>query len=156
MLLALGGALGACSSQGHEPRPDAASALRRPTNLRRPAAARPLINLPPALPLAPAAFRAHFGRSRPVGASFVDPGKALADKNMPADSVVLFELPGLSMVVSFQPGTRRVYDVLLLGADEATLMRQATLRPDDTSYLLLPVFDSRRADHLLGLRVIPK
>ena len=155
MLLAGGAALSACSSGGHEPRADVAAAPRQLV-ASRPAAARPLINLPAALAQQAGGFRRRFGRPRPVGPSFVDPGKAQDNHRLAPDSLALFEPQGLSMIVSFQPRTGTVQDVLLLGPDEATLMRQAALLPNAPAYLLLPVFDARRTDQLLGLRVVPK
>lgn len=154
-LLTSAAALSACSSGGREPRTDVAAAPRQ-SAAARPAAARPLINLPAALAKRAAGFGSQFGKPRPVGPDFVDPGKAQADDLLAPDSLALFEPQGLPMIVSFQPRTGAVQDVLLLGPDEATLMRQATLLPNAPTYLLLPVFDSRRADHLLGLRVVPK
>lgn len=156
LLLAGSGALGACSSQGHEPRQDDATALRRPATPSRPAAARSLINLPAGLHLRPAEFGARFGQPQPLAPDFVDPGKASADSAAPADSLALFQPQGLPMIVSFRPGSGRVQDVLLLGADETMLMRQATLEPAAAGYLLLPVFAPRRPDRLIGLRVVPK
>ena len=60
------------------------------------------------------------------------------------------------MVVSYQIDTGVVQDVLLLGTNEATLMRQATLLPNAADYLLLPVFKRQHTSRLLGLRVVPK
>lgn len=146
----------ACSGGGREPRPDGAAAPRSAVS-RRPMVAHPLINLPAALALRSAGFHSRFGPPRPAEAGFVDPGKELlADRRGGADSVAWFEPQGLPMIVSFQAGTGAVQDVLLLGADEPTLMRQAQLLPDAAGYLLLPVFEDHHAGQLLGLRVVPK
>lgn len=156
-LLVLAGAvaLPACSGGTREPRQDVPEAARqRQANAARPAAV-PLINLPAALPLGLPGFIARFGNPQPLATDFVDPGKGLPGAAK-ADSSVLFRPSGLSMVVSYRISSGAVEDVLLLGPDEAGLMRQAALVPNAAGYLLLPVFESRRTDRLLGLRVVPK
>ena len=153
-LLGLG--LGACSG-GREPRSaETDAAAPQPADQVRPTATKPLLDLPAALGLRARGFVARFGPPRPAAAGFIDPGKALNDDRLLADSVVWFEPQGLPMLVSFRPGTGQLQDVLLLGPDETTLMRQALLLPNAPSYLLLPVFQPRNPNRLLGLRVVPK
>lgn len=145
----------ACSSGSREPRQDEnASAQQRQASLVRPAAPYPRINLPAALHLRRAAFSARFGRPLRLAAGFVDPGKD--PDSYKVDSLVLFRPGGLPMIVSFLPAAGAVQDVLLLGPDEATLMRQATLVANAAGYLVLPVFEAQHTDRLLGLRVVPK
>ena len=154
--LAGGMALTACSGGSREPRHDLTEAVaQRQASAVRPTAVYPLVDLPPALHLRLAEFKTHFGRAQPLPAGFVDPGKGPASPEN-VDSAVLFRPHGLPMVVSYHTGTGIVADVLLLGADESTLMRQATLLPNAAGYLALPVFEAQHTTRLLGLRVIPK
>ena len=149
--------LSACSDGARESRPDEEQvAQQRQADLVRPTAAKPLLDLPAALRLRPRALRDRLGPPRPAVPGFIDPGKALNDQLLPIDSLAWYAPRGLTMLVSFRPGTGFVQDVLLLGADETALMRQAALQPDAPGYLVLPVFQPRQPDRLLGLRVVPK
>ena len=73
----------------------------------------------------------------------------------PADSTRFFQFRSLSVLASFDPATRRLQDLLLLGPDEDQLMQQAGLSAEASNYLVLPVFHYRRPTQLLGLRVVP-
>lgn len=155
--LLAGAALTACSGGGHHLRPDeAAVAQQQPASAGQLVAPVSLINLPPALGLRQGQFSARFGGSLPLPTGFLDPGKDVKDRIAAIDSQALFRPHGLPMIVSFGRNTGHVRDVLLLGSDEAVLMRQAALLPDAPRYVLLPVFQPRHPERLLGLRVIPK
>jgi hypothetical protein len=149
--------LEACSGGGREPRQDEGSTTRqRRAPSVRPSVARPVLDLPAALQLHPAGFSARFGSPTAVVSDFADPGKFSVASTVSADSLALFQVQSLTMIVAFSRSTGAVQDVLLLGADEASLMRQASLVPEAPGYLILPVFQPRRADQLFGLRVVPK
>ncbi len=157
MLLAALSALSACLGGTTSSMQDETSAaqLRQPTTGRQ-TAPRALIDLPAALPLLPADFRARFGEPLPLPLGFLDLGKNLGEGAAPTDSLAMFQPQGLPLIVSFDRRTGAVKDALVLGPDEATLMRQASLAPNAPHYLLLPVFYPSRPGKLLGLRVVPK
>lgn len=149
--------LAACSGGRRELRQDELSAVQHGRAARvRPTAARPLLDLPAALHLPPAGFSALFGPPGPQSPGFADPGKFSVTGTAPSDSLAVFRVQELTMLVTFSRPTGVVQDVLLLGADEAALMRQASLLPDAPGYLLLSVFKPRHADQLFGLRVVPQ
>jgi hypothetical protein len=149
-------ALSACSGGGREfKRAETAAAQYREARRVLPTAPQ-LINLPAVLRLRMADFSARFGQPLPLADGFADPTKEPLPGTAATESMVRFESKGIGMIVSFDVRTGAVRDVLLLGSDEATLMRQATLLPDAPDYVLLPVFTTRHTDHLLGLRVVPK
>ena len=66
-----------------------------------------------------------------------------------------FRYRSLDVLVSYDAGTRRLHDLLLLGANEDLLMQRAGLSAEASNYLLLPAFHSRRPTQMLGLRVVP-
>jgi response regulator of citrate/malate metabolism len=70
------------------------------------------------------------------------------------DSSGFFQYQGLAVVAAYNERTRRVSDLLLLGADESELMRRANLELGAADYLVLPVFEAQRPTQLMGLRVL--
>jgi hypothetical protein len=94
------------------------------------------------------------GPARPVPAGVTGPITMPALPPGEQDSTVMFRSRGLELVATFNPHSRRVSDLLLLGADEDALMRRANLRMGAAQYLILPVFHQQNSARLLGLRVV--
>jgi hypothetical protein len=96
------------------------------------------------------------GSSQQAPASLTDPNGPLAGQNAQAmqDSVVTFQTGGLTLVASYDTHSRQVRDLLLLGQHEDSLMAKATLRPNASSYMVLPVFRVDKPNSLLGLRIV--
>ena len=95
------------------------------------------------------------GPSRHLPAGFTDPVQApLLLQQEQIDSSGFFQYRGLAVVAAYNERTRRVSDLLLLGADESELMRRANLELGAPDYLVLPVFEAQRPTKLLGLRVL--
>lgn len=95
------------------------------------------------------------GPSQPVPVDFIDPTQApLVQHGMALDSTALFRSQGLVIVVAYDYHSRKVSDLMLLGANENELMRRARLRLGAAHYLVLPVFRQRPATQLMGLRVL--
>lgn len=141
--------LAACSG-AHEPARDAAAVTDGPA---RPAA---VLDVPALLGLSVDALGQRLGPLRPPPADFIDPVNApLLLRGEAIDSTALFRYRGLVLVAAYNPGSRRVRDLLLLGPDEDLLMQRALLVAGNRRYLLLPVFEQRRPTALLGLRVVP-
>ena len=95
------------------------------------------------------------GPRRPLPVGFIDPVQApLLLRQEQIDSSGFFQYRGLAMVAAYNERTRRVSDLLLLGADESELMRRANLELGAADYLVLPVFEAQRPTQLMGLRVL--
>ena len=116
--------------------------------------ARTTVAVPTLLGLSVDALAQHLGPPRPVPTAV----QALLDQLPgadPADSTRFFRCRNLDVLVSYDAGTRRCNDLLLLGSDEDLLMQRAGLMAEAANYLLLPVFYVHRPAQLLGLRVVP-
>jgi len=113
-----------------------------------------VVALPALLGLSVDAVAQHLGPPRPVPAS-VRAMLAQLPGGGPADSTQFFRYRNLEVLVSYDAGTRRLIDLLLLGPNEDLLLQRAGLSAEDANYLLLPVFYVRRPTQLLGLRVVP-
>ncbi len=72
------------------------------------------------------------------------------------DSTLAFRHQGLTVLASYDAGSRRVLDLLVLGPNEDGLMRRTGLVEGAPSYLLLPVFAFNRSTRFVGLRVVPR
>ena len=95
------------------------------------------------------------GPRRPLPVGFIDPVQApLLLHQQQMDSSRFFQYRGLAVVAAYNERTRRVSDLLLLGADESELMRRANLELGAPDYLVLPVFEAQRPAQLMGLRVL--
>ena len=95
------------------------------------------------------------GPRRPLPAGFADPVQAsMLLRQEQLDSSGFFQYRGLALVVAYNERTRRVSDLLVLGADENELMRRANLELGAADYLVLPVFEAQRPTRLMGLRVL--
>ena len=95
------------------------------------------------------------GPRRPLPVGFIDPVQApLLLLQEQIDSSGFFQYRGLAVVAAYNERTRRVSELLLLGADESELMRRANLELGAANYLVLPVFEARRPTQLMGLRVL--
>jgi hypothetical protein len=95
------------------------------------------------------------GARLPVPAGFADPAmRPSAKRREESDSTVLFRYRDMAVVVNYNHRTRRVNDMLLLGANENEMMRRGHLRLDAKTYLVLPVFLEDHPTELLGLRVL--
>jgi hypothetical protein len=120
-------------------------------------AGQPVLDLPALVGLSIDELSRRLGPGKPLPAGFVDPVTApLAPGAVQPDSSMLFRAAQLRMVVTFDQHSHRVSDLLLLGADEDTMMQQANLQPNSEKYLILPVYELSRPNQLLGLRVIAK
>ena len=109
LLLAGLWALGACSGGAHEPRQDeTAFGTPQQTASGRLSIARPLLDLPAALHLRPAGFSARFGPPTPLPPGFADPGKFSVQSTISTDSLALFRVKNLAMVVAFSSTTGAV------------------------------------------------
>ena len=64
--------------------------------------ARPLLDLPATLHLRPAGFSARFGPPTPLPPGFADPGKFSVQSTISTDSLALFRVKNLAMVVAFR------------------------------------------------------
>ena len=116
--------------------------------------ARAEVVVPALLGLSVDALAQHLGPPRPVPTAV----QALLDQLPgadPADSTRFFRCRNLDVLVSYDAGTRRCNDLLLLGPNEDLLMQRAGLMAEAANYLLLPVFYVHRPAQLLGLRVVP-
>lgn len=133
-------ALSACSGT-HEPAQTPAASQPR-------GSIAPTTNVPALVGASIDGLRRRLGPTQPLPAGFGDPVMA-------PDSVLAFRTGGLLLLASYDARTRQVRDLLLLGRHEDSLMARATLRTSSPSYLVLPVFRTGSANHLLGLRVIP-
>ena len=113
----------------------------------------PTANVPALLGQSIDSLRHRLGPPLPLPASYPGP---LAKENqlLTDDSAVSFRAGGLLLVASYSARTRRVHDLLLLGHHEDSLMGRATLRPNASEYLVLPVF-AANTSQLIGLRVVP-
>ena len=116
---------------------------------------RPVVDLPSLLALKVDEMPARLGPRQPLPALFDDPGMLLNDQQIKHDSLACFRYHGLEMVVNFDARSRRITDLLLLGANEDQLMQQGQLSLDASTYLLVPLFRPRSDTALLGLRVVP-
>ena len=95
------------------------------------------------------------GPRRPLPAGFADPVHAsMLLRQEQLDSSGFFQYRGLALVVAYNERTRRVSDLLVLGADENELMRRANLELGAADYLVLPVFEAQSPARLMGLRVL--
>ena len=115
----------------------------------------PVLNVPSLLSLTIDEMSRRVGPRLPVPGSFIDPTLVpLMQRNEPMDSTSLFRYRGLSLVAAYDHQSRRINDLLLLGGNESELMRRAQLELGAAHYLVLPVFQTRPATQLLGLRVL--
>ena len=113
------------------------------------------LNVPSLLALSVDELTLRIGPHQPVPAGFADPSLApLVQRHERLDSTTFFQYRGLSLVASYDYGTRRVSELLLLGANERELMRRARLQLGAEHYLVLPVFQENHPTRLLGLRVL--
>ena len=115
---------------------------------------RAVVAVPALLGLSVDSLARYLGPPQPVPAP-VQAMLAQLPNAEPADSTRFFRYRGLDLLVSYDAGTRRFNDLLLLGANEDLLMQRAGLSAEAVSYLLLPVFHAHRPTQQLGLRVVP-
>jgi hypothetical protein len=80
----------------------------------------------------------------------------LTQRGAALDSSALFQYRHLRVVATYDHRTRRVLDLLLLGANEEELLEQANLTHATVRYALMPVFDIAQTDRQIGLRVIAR
>ena len=141
--------VGACSGTHETHNDKAVPAMAAPVrNL-------PQLNVPGLLSLSIDEMSRRVGPRLPLPAGFVDPVQApLVQRGLALDSAILFRSRGLALIAAYNNRTRRVSDLLLLGANEAELMHRAQLQLDASAYLVLPVFQLRKPTQLLGLRVL--
>lgn len=115
---------------------------------------RAVVALPTLLGLSVDALAQHLGPPQPMPTSVQAILSQLPSVD-PADSTRFFRYRNLDVLVSYDAGTRRFNDLLLLGYNEDRLMQRAGLMAEAANYLLLPVFHVRHPTQMLGLRVIP-
>ncbi|SET00220.1 hypothetical protein [Hymenobacter actinosclerus] len=72
------------------------------------------------------------------------------------DWINTFERNGTTLVVTFDASTRKVRDIVLLGSDEDTLLREANLSLTSPEYLVLPVMSPGNSTELIGMRVVAR
>ena len=144
--LVAGGGLAACSG-AHEQAQVAATTARMSVATT---------NVPALLGLSIDELRQRLGAAQLPPASLIDPNGALMGQREQAmqDSVVTFQTGGLTLAASYDPRTRQVHDLLVLGRHEDSLMAKAALRSNASTYLVLPVFRVNEPNSLLGLRVV--
>ncbi len=144
--LLVGSGLAACSG-AHEQAQVVATAAR---------ASAATTNVPALLGLSIDELRQRLGAAHLPPATLTDPNGPMMGQREQAmqDSVVTFQTGGLTLAVSYDPGTRQVHDLLVLGHHEDTLMAKAALRSSASNYLVMPVFKVNEPNSLLGLRVV--
>lgn len=113
-------------------------------------------NVPMLLGLSIDELQQRLGAAHQPPASLTDPNGALMGQQEQAmqDSVVTFQTGGLTLAASYDPRTRQVRDLLVLGHHEDSLMAKAALRSNSPNYLVLPVFRVNEPNSLLGLRIV--
>lgn len=155
LFLLVGGVLGACS-RTHEPLADApAPAVSKAVVYKLAYKKVPTVDVPNLLGLSIDEVSQRIGPRLPVPPDFADPVLLPQAQRLGMfDSTTLFRARGVTMVASYDHKSREVHDLLLLGDDENELMSRAQLRLDADTYLVLPVFESRRPNQLMGLRVL--
>jgi len=67
-----------------------------------------------------------------------------------------FLTKGSTLVVTFNARTRTVRDIVVLGDNEAELMRRGGLNQNAAEYIVLLVTDSLDVTRTTGLRMVPK
>ena len=72
------------------------------------------------------------------------------------DWINTFEHNGTTMVVTFDASNRKVRDIVLIGSDEDTLLRDANLSLTSSDYLVLPVMSPGNSAELIGMRVVAR
>lgn len=72
------------------------------------------------------------------------------------DWINTFERNGTTLVVTFDASSRKVRDIVLLGADEDNLLRDANLSLTSPDYLVLPVMSPGNSTELIGMRVVAR
>ncbi len=149
LVLALGGAMGACSG-AHEP-----AYTQSVSTAPESAAQKPVLDVPGLLNLSIKELNHRLGPQMPVPNGFTDP-VVLPSARTPErmDSAALFRYQGLSLVVSYDYKTGQVNNLLLLGADEQQLMSSANLQLSGEQYLVMPVFEQRAPTRIMGIRVV--
>jgi hypothetical protein len=76
--------------------------------------------------------------------------------NIGEDWINTFEKNGSTVVVTFNAKTRKVLDMVLIGASEDELMRRGNLSLTAQNYIVLPVTDPKDAEKVSGLRVVSR
>jgi hypothetical protein len=113
------------------------------------------VDVPALLALSFDEMNQQLGPWQPLPPGFADPTlDPQAQRRGPVDSMALFRRGGLALVVAYDYQSRRVNDLLLLGNNENELMSRAHLQLGADRYLVLPVFQARQPNQLLGLRVL--
>ncbi|WP_426060160.1 hypothetical protein [Hymenobacter sp. B1770] len=141
--------MGACSGS-HEPPHDLATGSA-PAMVQH----KTILDVPSLLALSIDGLSQKIGPRQPMPTGFVDPILVpLAKQNEQLDSTLLFHHKGMKLVASYDFHTRRVSNLLILGADEDKLMAEANLRLSSERYLVLPVFRVGQVSKILGVRVI--
>ena len=72
------------------------------------------------------------------------------------DWINTFECNGTTLVITFNASNRKVRDIVLLGSDEDTLLRDANLSLTSAEYLVLPVMSPGNNTELIGMRVVAR
>ena len=146
-----GGVLGACT-RTHETLTDPLVPTVSKVAARK---AVPSTDVPNLLGLTIDEVSQRVGPRLPVPPDFTDPVILPQARRLGMlDSTALFRTPGVSMVASYDHQSREVHDLLLLGDNENELMKRAQLRLGAEAYLVLPVFEARQPNQLMGLRVL--
>lgn len=142
------GFLGACSG-AHESRHDIAATTAASLSDT------PRLDVASLLQLSIDEVSRRVGQPHPVPPAFDDPTLiAQARPGEAADSTALFQYQGLNLVVTYNHGTRRVKDLMIMGSNEDELMNLGQLQLGASQYLVLPVFQKHRPTELMGLRVL--
>ena len=113
------------------------------------------VDVPALLALSFDEMNQQLGPWQPLPPGFADPTlDPQVQRRGPIDSMAMFRRGGLELVVAYVYRTRRVNDLLLLGNNEHELMSRAHLQLGADRYLVLPVFQARQSNQLMGLRVL--
>ena len=121
----------------------------------KPVSVAPVLDVPQLLGLSIDELVPRLGPFRSAPSQLADPAVAsLVSLGEAPDSLAFFESRGLELLATYDPRSRRVLDLVLLGHNEDVLMQRAQLQPSTRSYVVLPVYQASHAGQLLGVRVV--
>lgn len=86
----------------------------------------------------------------------LEPTAAQMKSTRGQDWINTFERNGTTLVVTFNANSRKVRDIVLLGADEDDLLRDANLSLTSADYLVLPVMSPGNSTELIGMRIVAR
>jgi hypothetical protein len=92
-------------------------------------------------------------RAQAIG---LEPTAAQMKATRGRDWINTFERNGTTILVTFDAGTRKVRDLVLVGNDGDALLRDANLSLTSTEYLVLPVMSPGNSTELIGMRVVAR